>query len=97
MFQLHRDIDESGVSGTGAVAEGVVFNDGTVAMRWRTKHSSTCIYDSIDDVETIHGHGGKTRLVWLHEPTRTYIFNFAGTTMLPADLQAMQRQRGRDL
>lgn len=67
MFELHRDVDESGVSGTGVVTEGVVFSDGTAAMRWLTTHSSTCIYTSIDDVVTIHGHDGRTRLVWLDE------------------------------
>lgn len=62
-FKLIRDIDESGISGTGVVAEGIEFRDGTVAMRWITDRHSTCIYDTLDDVEAIHGHGGKTRVV----------------------------------
>lgn len=64
-FILKRDEDETGVSGTGAVAQGVVFTDGTVAMRWMTDLRSTCIYDSIEDVERIHGHNGKTKVVFL--------------------------------
>lgn len=63
-FLLHRLEDETGVSGTGLVAEGVEFGDGTVAMRWRTGISSTAIYDKVADVEAIHGHNGKTVLRW---------------------------------
>lgn len=65
-FELHRDIDESGVSGTGVVAWGVQFPDGFVAMRWATgAPASTVVYEGgIDDVIAIHGHGGNTRVVW---------------------------------
>lgn len=63
-FYLERDEDESGVSGTGVVAEGVVFSDGTAVLRWRTKpYASTAIYGSLAELEHIHGHGGKTRVV----------------------------------
>lgn len=65
LFELHRDHDQTGVSGVGVVAEGVVFTDGRVAMRWRTGTASTAIYDGVDDVAAIHGHQGLTRLVWL--------------------------------
>lgn len=64
-FNLDRLEDESGVSGTGTVAQGVVFDDGTCAMRWLTNKASTAIYDSITDLEAIHGHGGKTKVVYL--------------------------------
>lgn len=64
-FYLQRLEDETGISGTGRVADGVVFEDGHAVIRWRTATSSTACYDSIEDVETIHGHGGKTRIVWV--------------------------------
>jgi hypothetical protein len=64
IFTLQRDEDVSGVSGTGAVAEGVVFTDGHVVMRWLTNTASTAFYDSIEDVAAIHGHGGATRVVF---------------------------------
>ena len=64
LFRLHRIEDETGVSGTGDVAEGVQFSDGTCAMRWLTATSSTAIYASIEDLEKIHGHGGRTRVRW---------------------------------
>jgi hypothetical protein len=63
-FKLVRHEDESGVSGTGVVAQGVIFDDGQAAMRWLTKDCSTGIYDSIEALERIHGHGGKTRVVY---------------------------------
>lgn len=63
-FHFERDLDASGVSGTGRVAEGVTFTDGTVALRWLSEHTSTAIYGSVEDCESIHGHGGATRIVW---------------------------------
>lgn len=66
-FELHRDTDVSGISGIGVVADGVVFPDGRVATRWRGVIAQTCVWDSIEHVEQIHGHGGATRLVWLDE------------------------------
>ena len=67
IFHLYRREDETGISGTGIVADGTVFLDGSVTMRWRGETASTGIYKSIDDVRTIHGHGGKTEVV-IHSP-----------------------------
>lgn len=64
VFTLRREHDPSGISGLGTVAEGVEFGDGKVALRWRTDTASTALYDSIADVEAIHGHGGATRIEW---------------------------------
>lgn len=63
LFNLIRDIDETGVSGTGNVAQGVIFDTGKCILQWLTKHNSTTIFDSIDELEAVHGHGGKTRIV----------------------------------
>lgn len=65
LFVLDRREDATGVSGTGAVAEGIQFSDGRIAMRWTTETASTAFYESIDDVEEIHGHGGKTQVKWV--------------------------------
>lgn len=65
VFVLKRVEDETGVSGTGIIAEGVVFTDGTAVLRWVTKYKTTTVYNSIEDVENIHGHGGKTQIVRL--------------------------------
>ena len=63
-FHLLRLEDESGVSGTGWVAEGAVFSSGWVALYWLTDTPSMNFYPSIDAVETIHGHNGRTRVVF---------------------------------
>jgi len=63
-FHLQRDVDVSGISGTGIVADGVVFPDGACVIRWRGERQSTVVWPSIEDVEAIHGHGGATRIVW---------------------------------
>ena len=62
IFVLIRDADVSGTSGTGVVAEGVVFSDGTVAMRWLTRTRSTALYDNLEDLVEIHGHDGASRV-----------------------------------
>lgn len=62
-FLMIRTEDETGISGTGVVAEGVEFLDGTVVIRWQTHgddHHSTVVWASIEDALAIHGHGGKT-------------------------------------
>lgn len=63
-FHFLRLEDASGVSGCGVVAEGVVFSNGKVALEWLSTHSSTNLYDSLADVEYIHGHEGKTKIVF---------------------------------
>lgn len=69
-FRLERNEDVSGVSGTGHVADGVLFPDGTTVIRWRTKHRSTTVYESLGDCIRIHGHGGATRVGFIDEATR---------------------------
>ena len=63
LFELQRDVDESGVSGTGVVAQGVIFDNGWCALTWLTKHTSVAFYTDINEVIAIHGHGGKTHVV----------------------------------
>jgi len=60
IFYLRREEDESGVSGTGRVAQGFVFDNGKVAVTWLSEHPSVTIYDNIGEVHAIHGHAGKT-------------------------------------
>ena len=62
-FHLVRIEDETGISGTGMVARGVILPSGAVVMEWQTFHSSICYYKNIGDVEEIHGHNGKTLVV----------------------------------
>jgi|TARA_A100001515_G_scaffold144015_1_gene146798 hypothetical protein len=63
VFYLKREEDESGISGTGRVAQGFIFDNGKVAVTWLSEHPSVTIYDNIGEVRAIHGHGGKTEVV----------------------------------
>lgn len=64
-FRLKRLEDESGVSGTGYVAEGVKFSDGQCVITWLTDTRSIGIYHSPVEMMHIHGHGGKTVIEWI--------------------------------
>ncbi|MCK9896952.1 hypothetical protein [Frankia sp. AgB32] len=64
-FQLDRQVDVSGVSGTGIVADGVRWPDGSADVRWRGDRPSAVHWDRMEHAEQIHGHGGATRIVWL--------------------------------
>jgi hypothetical protein len=66
-FRLFRDVDVSGVSGTGYVAEGVQFTDGSVAIRWYGQWPSTSVWDSAEAMTAVHGHAGTTRIKWEDE------------------------------
>lgn len=70
-FVLYRTEDLIGVSGTGIVAEGVQFSDGIVVIRWIVgEYKSTVVWPSIEAVEKIHGHDGRTVVYWLRtEPS----------------------------
>lgn len=60
MFVLNRRQDASGVSGTGIVAQGVEFDDGTAVLHWHGKWPTTTVFPSPTAVEEVHGHGGMT-------------------------------------
>jgi hypothetical protein len=64
-FQLQRDEDESGVSGVGLVAEGIEFTSGMVALTWLSPHRCVNVYESLKTVEALHGHQGKTRVIFV--------------------------------
>ncbi len=46
-----------------------MFHDGTAALRWRSQFKSTAVYQSITDLEAIHGHNGQTKIVWIDPVT----------------------------
>ena len=66
-FVLERSEDASGVSGTGIVAEGVIYSNGFVGLTWLSHLASHAFYHSLDVMEAIHGHGGKTKIVFIDE------------------------------
>lgn len=64
-FVLVRDEDVSGTSGVGIVAEGALFSNNKAVLTWTTKYTSVGIYDSLAEMEAIHGHQGRTRIEWI--------------------------------
>ncbi len=62
-----RHSDPSGVSGTGVVAEGVRYSNGTVSVQWLREPGALTIFASIGDLIAVHGHGGRTEIFWLDE------------------------------
>lgn len=58
LFTIKRKSDESGVSGTGRVLDGIVFHNGKVAICWRTEnkhgYTSVAVYDSFEAFKFIH-------------------------------------------
>lgn len=65
VFYLVRIEDETGTSGTGIVAEGVLWSGGDVSVRWLG--DSPCVHywpGGIEHVRRVHGHRGKTKVVW---------------------------------
>ncbi len=62
-FYLSREEDVSGTSGVGVVARGIVLPSGKAILEWTSFHTSIALYNNLQDVEAIHGHGGKTKVV----------------------------------
>jgi hypothetical protein len=55
------------VSGTGIVAEGVLLSDGRCVLHWLLEVDAINIYRSDEDLIAIHGHGGKTVILWCQD------------------------------
>src|SRR5690606_2764640 len=67
-FVLRRDEDETGISGTGVVAEGAEFSNGQCVLSWMTVASSLGVYPNIKELERIHGHNGRAVVVYIDPP-----------------------------
>ena len=68
-FFMVRERDQTGVSGTGRVLDGIEFPNGKVAICWHTNNiaGSIGIYDSFEDFKAIHidSHPTNgTQVVW---------------------------------
>ena len=65
-FVLVRHKDVTGTSGTGVVAEGVVFEDGQAVLKWLRKPYALGVFPSLKNLLDIHGHEGNTQVRFLH-------------------------------
>ncbi len=55
------------------VADGVVFRDGVVILRWRGKVASTSYYPTLAGLRAVHEHDGTT-FEWVdQEPTEAFV------------------------
>lgn len=90
-FVLYRREDETGVSGTGVVAEGVMFDSGLIAVSWLTERTSIAVYRSMDDVRAIHGHGGNTEVVELADMPPSKAETIASALRRAGELGALKR------
>lgn len=77
-FYLNRKEDGTGVSGVGDIAWGVEFPDGTAVLRWHADANNaphcTSLWNSVIDIERIHGHGGATEIVY-HDSEKETVLN----------------------
>jgi hypothetical protein len=64
-FYLLRTEDVSGISGEGIVAFGVRFLDGSCVLQWNGGINSIELFDNLEDLESIHGHGEKTLVIFI--------------------------------
>lgn len=96
LFRLVRHTDVSGVRGTGTLAEGVEWSDGTVALRWRGRWPGTSTWDGgIEALLAVHGAGGRTQVHWFPaRPARATATAAPGTTQARATVttQAVRRE-----
>ena len=72
-FHMIRKKDESGISGTGKILNGVVFPDGICVVRWcstnKNANPSTVIYNSFKDFKFYHMDchpTNETKIIWHH-------------------------------
>lgn len=65
---MQRQIDSTGMSGTGRVAEGCQFPNGWCALTWNSPFVTVGAYPNIEVVVHLHGHGGNTKVVWDDPP-----------------------------
>jgi hypothetical protein len=67
-FEMYREEDETGISGTGKVVEGVIFSSGETVVKWCTPTSmASCVswWPNFGGFLSIHVHphpDNKTRI-----------------------------------
>lgn len=68
-FVLDRIEDVTGVSGTGVVAEGVLFSNGVIALQWTSEFPTSVVFHQrgLESVTAVHLHHGSTVLRWLDD------------------------------
>ena len=68
--RIMRHEDVHGVSGDGKVADVFEASNGKAVVIWISSNPSVVVYDNVKAVENVHGHGGKTEVIWEWEAPR---------------------------
>jgi len=65
LYNMVRSTDQTGVSGTGRVAQMAIFEDGSAVVRWMTGRDSTVCWAKWQDAVDVHinAHPDSTKLV----------------------------------
>lgn len=94
-FLLVRD-DHDVVNAPGAVAEGVLFTSGKVALHWRGHPQSIQTFDNMADLMAVQDRNGITRIQWLdqeiHDTPKVMTSRSAKLNRLSESIDAMLGQ-----
>jgi hypothetical protein len=60
---LLRNEDLHGHSGTGTVAEGVIFHNGMVALTWFSEWETMTTFKNVQTLKRLHSHEGRTEII----------------------------------
>ena len=67
-FKVIRNKPDGTEYEVGHLLDGVVFEDGTCVIRWRSEVRSTSIFKSFDEFNKIHGEEGhpeyNSQIIW---------------------------------
>ena len=77
LYNMIRITDQTGVSGTGRVAQVAVFEDGSAVVRWMTGKDSTVCWAKVQDMLDVHInlHPETTKLLLVEETSQTQTVN----------------------
>ena len=65
-FILNRAVDVSGISGEGEnIAEGVEFSNGICVLSFHSEYAHANMYLNIRALIAVHGHEGKTKVLFI--------------------------------
>ena len=95
-FYLLRHEDVNGHSGTGVVAEGVIFDDGTGAFTWLTPIKTVTTFWKMADIRKMHGHDGKTEVIIEGSNKKKYDECVAAVNILKIKYRAQRKMKDKE-
>lgn len=96
-FTVCRINDESGVSGTGVVIEGIVLATGQCVVHWLypTPRGSIAIFDSITDFATVHikPHPGNETIITYEDGEQVHYRDDGSVLTKPAPEEEVDEEK----